>query len=150
MFSDFNRTQSDKEGVKLLSVKTTSPETGECFLCVCICLPLWAQRRTVLGCHFQYQNHFQLLPGQSHCKQFLSSANPRLGACRAAVQLLCVWYECLMENCFFKSLMVSDPRAGTSRSHCDHDIYQLDLATQEGLRTGNMPGTKRFVSRCCT
>ncbi|NWI42385.1 MUCEN protein, partial [Picathartes gymnocephalus] len=23
-----------KEGVKLLSVKTTSPETGECFLCV--------------------------------------------------------------------------------------------------------------------
>ncbi|KFR12693.1 Endomucin, partial [Opisthocomus hoazin] len=26
--------QSDKEGVKLLSVKTTSPETGECFLCV--------------------------------------------------------------------------------------------------------------------
>ncbi|NXP52726.1 MUCEN protein, partial [Heliornis fulica] len=24
--------QSDKEGVKLLSVKTTSPETGECFL----------------------------------------------------------------------------------------------------------------------
>ncbi|NXK52068.1 MUCEN protein, partial [Chauna torquata] len=25
---------SDKEGVKLLSVKTTSPETGECFLCV--------------------------------------------------------------------------------------------------------------------
>ncbi|NXV33456.1 MUCEN protein, partial [Rissa tridactyla] len=30
--------QSDKEGVKLLSVKTTSPETGECFLCVCVCL----------------------------------------------------------------------------------------------------------------
>ncbi|NXE95964.1 MUCEN protein, partial [Menura novaehollandiae] len=29
--------QSDKEGVKLLSVKTTSPETGECFLCVYIC-----------------------------------------------------------------------------------------------------------------
>ncbi|NWX34549.1 MUCEN protein, partial [Notiomystis cincta] len=28
---------SDKEGVKLLSVKTTSPETGECFLCVCVC-----------------------------------------------------------------------------------------------------------------
>ncbi|KFV71543.1 Endomucin, partial [Dryobates pubescens] len=31
-------TQSDKEGVKLLSVKTTSPETGECFPCVYICL----------------------------------------------------------------------------------------------------------------
>ncbi|NWS73104.1 MUCEN protein, partial [Crotophaga sulcirostris] len=30
--------QSDKEGVKLLSVKTTSPENGECFLCVYICL----------------------------------------------------------------------------------------------------------------
>ncbi|NXC14720.1 MUCEN protein, partial [Corythaeola cristata] len=30
--------QSDKEGVKLLSVKTTSPETGECFLCVHVCL----------------------------------------------------------------------------------------------------------------
>ncbi|KFP57569.1 Endomucin, partial [Cathartes aura] len=30
--------QSDKEGVKLLSVKTTSPETGECFLCVYVCL----------------------------------------------------------------------------------------------------------------
>ncbi|NXK08942.1 MUCEN protein, partial [Herpetotheres cachinnans] len=28
----------DKEGVKLLSVKTTSPETGECFLCVYVCL----------------------------------------------------------------------------------------------------------------
>ncbi|NXI53599.1 MUCEN protein, partial [Chloroceryle aenea] len=28
----FFGTQSDKEGVKLLSVKTTSPETGECFL----------------------------------------------------------------------------------------------------------------------
>ncbi|NXW79510.1 MUCEN protein, partial [Hirundo rustica] len=28
---------SDREGVKLLSVKTTSPETGECFLCVCVC-----------------------------------------------------------------------------------------------------------------
>ncbi|KFV12822.1 Endomucin, partial [Tauraco erythrolophus] len=27
-----------KEGVKLLSVKTTSPETGECFLCVHVCL----------------------------------------------------------------------------------------------------------------
>ncbi|NXM64398.1 MUCEN protein, partial [Illadopsis cleaveri] len=31
------RAQSDKEGVKLLSVKTTSPETGECFLCVYVC-----------------------------------------------------------------------------------------------------------------
>ncbi|NWI26688.1 MUCEN protein, partial [Sula dactylatra] len=30
--------QSDKEGVKLLSVKTTSPETGECFLFVYVCL----------------------------------------------------------------------------------------------------------------
>ncbi|NXB54359.1 MUCEN protein, partial [Leucopsar rothschildi] len=29
--------QSDKEGVKLLSMKTTSPETGECFLCVYVC-----------------------------------------------------------------------------------------------------------------
>ncbi|NXP31232.1 MUCEN protein, partial [Leiothrix lutea] len=29
--------QSDKEGVKLLSVKTTSPETGECFLYVYVC-----------------------------------------------------------------------------------------------------------------
>ncbi|NXY44077.1 MUCEN protein, partial [Ceuthmochares aereus] len=28
----------DKEGVKLLSVKTTSPENGECFLCVYVCL----------------------------------------------------------------------------------------------------------------
>ncbi|NXR25240.1 MUCEN protein, partial [Cinclus mexicanus] len=33
----FSVAQSDKEGVKLLSVKTTSPETGECFLCVYIC-----------------------------------------------------------------------------------------------------------------
>ncbi|NXN61703.1 MUCEN protein, partial [Rynchops niger] len=32
------RAQSDKEGVKLLSVKTTSPETGEHFLCVYVCL----------------------------------------------------------------------------------------------------------------
>ncbi|KFW69209.1 Endomucin, partial [Pygoscelis adeliae] len=30
--------QSDKEGVKLLSVKTTTPETGECFLCAYVCL----------------------------------------------------------------------------------------------------------------
>ncbi|NXM67665.1 MUCEN protein, partial [Serilophus lunatus] len=30
--------QSDKEGVKLLSVKTTSPETGERFLSGYICL----------------------------------------------------------------------------------------------------------------
>ncbi|NWZ58304.1 MUCEN protein, partial [Haliaeetus albicilla] len=30
--------QSDKEGVKLLSVKTTSPETGECLLCVYVSL----------------------------------------------------------------------------------------------------------------
>ncbi|KFP82578.1 Endomucin, partial [Apaloderma vittatum] len=30
--------QSDKEGVKLLSVKTTSSETGEYFLCVYVCL----------------------------------------------------------------------------------------------------------------
>ncbi|NWH55300.1 MUCEN protein, partial [Fregata magnificens] len=29
--------QSDKEGVKLLSVKTTSSETGECFLCMYVC-----------------------------------------------------------------------------------------------------------------
>ncbi|NWY37010.1 MUCEN protein, partial [Sylvia borin] len=29
--------QSDKEGVKLLSVKTTSPETGEYFFCVYVC-----------------------------------------------------------------------------------------------------------------
>ncbi|NXD55214.1 MUCEN protein, partial [Corvus moneduloides] len=28
---------SDKEGVKLLSVKTTSSETGECCLCVYVC-----------------------------------------------------------------------------------------------------------------
>ncbi|KFW75736.1 Endomucin, partial [Manacus vitellinus] len=30
--------ESDKDGVKLLSVKTTSPETGEHFLSVYICL----------------------------------------------------------------------------------------------------------------
>ncbi|NXF25021.1 MUCEN protein, partial [Rhodinocichla rosea] len=29
--------QSDKEGVKLLSVKTTSSETGACFICVYVC-----------------------------------------------------------------------------------------------------------------
>ncbi|NXL17973.1 MUCEN protein, partial [Setophaga kirtlandii] len=29
--------QSDKEGVKLLSVKTTSSETGECLICVYVC-----------------------------------------------------------------------------------------------------------------
>ncbi|NXX92146.1 MUCEN protein, partial [Centropus bengalensis] len=29
-----DQAQSDKEGVKLLSVKTTSPENGECFLCL--------------------------------------------------------------------------------------------------------------------
>ncbi|NXB10875.1 MUCEN protein, partial [Cnemophilus loriae] len=28
---------SDKEGIKLLSMKTTSPETGECFQCVYVC-----------------------------------------------------------------------------------------------------------------
>ncbi|NXN23235.1 MUCEN protein, partial [Nycticryphes semicollaris] len=28
----------DQKGVKLLSVKTTSPETGKCFLCVYNCL----------------------------------------------------------------------------------------------------------------
>ncbi|NXS98972.1 MUCEN protein, partial [Jacana jacana] len=28
----------NKEGVKLLSVKTTSPETGKYFLCVYVCL----------------------------------------------------------------------------------------------------------------
>ncbi|NWU97333.1 MUCEN protein, partial [Upupa epops] len=28
---------SDKEGVKLLSVKTTSPETGECYISVYVC-----------------------------------------------------------------------------------------------------------------
>ncbi|NXJ79534.1 MUCEN protein, partial [Trogon melanurus] len=40
-FSDVggkDQAQSDKEGVKLLSVKTTSSETGECFLCVYVCL----------------------------------------------------------------------------------------------------------------
>ncbi|NWR56709.1 MUCEN protein, partial [Bucorvus abyssinicus] len=30
--------QSDKEGVKLLSVKTTSAETGECFPFMYVCL----------------------------------------------------------------------------------------------------------------
>ncbi|NXV56941.1 MUCEN protein, partial [Molothrus ater] len=30
--------QSDKEGVKLLSVKTTSSETGECFICMSVSL----------------------------------------------------------------------------------------------------------------
>ncbi|NXD82013.1 MUCEN protein, partial [Halcyon senegalensis] len=34
----FSGAQSDKEGVKLLSVKTTSPETGECFLSVYVYL----------------------------------------------------------------------------------------------------------------
>ncbi|KFO88159.1 Endomucin, partial [Buceros rhinoceros silvestris] len=29
--------QSDKEGVKLLSVKSTSPETGECFPSMYVC-----------------------------------------------------------------------------------------------------------------
>ncbi|NXQ38209.1 MUCEN protein, partial [Catharus fuscescens] len=33
----FSAAQADKEGVKLLSVKTTSPETGECFLCGYVC-----------------------------------------------------------------------------------------------------------------
>ncbi|NWU18348.1 MUCEN protein, partial [Cephalopterus ornatus] len=37
-FSGWGWAQSDKDGVKLLSVKTTSPETGEHFLSVCICL----------------------------------------------------------------------------------------------------------------
>lgn len=49
MFSDFNRAQSDKEGVKLLSVKTTSTETGECFLWVYVCFPVLVQRRAVFG-----------------------------------------------------------------------------------------------------
>ncbi|NXP16903.1 MUCEN protein, partial [Scytalopus superciliaris] len=35
---EINVAQSDKDGVKLLSVKTTSPETGEYFLSVYICL----------------------------------------------------------------------------------------------------------------
>ncbi|NWI60850.1 MUCEN protein, partial [Calyptomena viridis] len=38
IFFAFSEAQSDKEGVKLLSVKTTSPETGEHFLSVYICL----------------------------------------------------------------------------------------------------------------
>ncbi|NXF58758.1 MUCEN protein, partial [Ciccaba nigrolineata] len=33
-FSEGRKRSIYKEGVKLLSVKTTSPETGECFLCV--------------------------------------------------------------------------------------------------------------------
>ncbi|NWT96318.1 MUCEN protein, partial [Urocynchramus pylzowi] len=36
-FSAGHGAQSDKEGVKLLSVKTTSSETGECFICVYVC-----------------------------------------------------------------------------------------------------------------
>ncbi|NXB96840.1 MUCEN protein, partial [Vidua chalybeata] len=37
VFSAGGEINSDKEGVKLLSVKTTSSETGECFICVYIC-----------------------------------------------------------------------------------------------------------------
>ncbi|NWH32715.1 MUCEN protein, partial [Chloropsis cyanopogon] len=36
-FSAGGEINSDKEGVKLLSVKTTSSETGECFICVYVC-----------------------------------------------------------------------------------------------------------------
>lgn len=42
--SDSNRAQLDKEGVKLLSVKITSPETGECFFCVSVCVPQGLER----------------------------------------------------------------------------------------------------------
>ncbi|NXT60176.1 MUCEN protein, partial [Chaetops frenatus] len=37
LFGRESMAQSDKEGVKLFSVKTTSPDTGECFLCVYVC-----------------------------------------------------------------------------------------------------------------
>ncbi|NXA14094.1 MUCEN protein, partial [Sapayoa aenigma] len=37
-FSEQGEINSDKEGVKLLSVKTTSTETGEHFLSVYICV----------------------------------------------------------------------------------------------------------------
>ncbi|NWZ75857.1 MUCEN protein, partial [Poecile atricapillus] len=36
-FSSGGEINSGKEGVKLLSVKTTSSETGEYFLCVYVC-----------------------------------------------------------------------------------------------------------------
>ncbi|NXN95247.1 MUCEN protein, partial [Rhinopomastus cyanomelas] len=36
-FVSLGKVKSDKEGVKLLSVKTTSPETGEWYICVCVC-----------------------------------------------------------------------------------------------------------------
>ncbi|NXH41434.1 MUCEN protein, partial [Dicaeum eximium] len=36
-FSGGGGAPSDKEGVKLLSVKTTSSEAGECFICVYVC-----------------------------------------------------------------------------------------------------------------
>uniref|UniRef100_A0A8B9ZWG6 Endomucin n=1 Tax=Anas zonorhyncha TaxID=75864 RepID=A0A8B9ZWG6_9AVES len=36
--------QLDKEGVKLLSVKITTPETGECFFCVSVCVPQGLER----------------------------------------------------------------------------------------------------------
>lgn len=42
--SDSNRAQLDKEGVKLLSVKITTPETGECFFCVSVCVPQGLER----------------------------------------------------------------------------------------------------------
>lgn len=94
MFSGFNRAQSDKEGVKLLSVKTTSPETGECFLCVYVCLSehreeqLWdviSISKTVFS-----SCQAKVTANSSSVVQI-----PTSGACRAAVQLHCVGYQYL-------------------------------------------------------
>ena len=94
MFSDFNRAQSDKEGVKLLSVKTTSPETGECFLCVYVSFsePSEEQFWDVI---FDSKTIFSSCQVQVPARNSSTVQIPRLGACRAAVQLHCVWYQCL-------------------------------------------------------
>lgn len=48
-----------------------------------------------------------------------------------------------------KSLTLSDLQVGVFWCNGDYGIHQLDLAIQGSLRTGNIPGTRRFGSQCC-
>uniref|UniRef100_A0A8C3PIT0 Endomucin n=1 Tax=Calidris pygmaea TaxID=425635 RepID=A0A8C3PIT0_9CHAR len=86
--------QSDKEGVKLLSVKTTSAETGKFFLWVWVCLS--EPREEPFG---DVISITKTIFSSCQVKVTANSSSavqiPTLAACRAAVQLHCVWYQYL-------------------------------------------------------
>lgn len=154
MFSDFNRVQSDKEGVKLLSVKTTSPETGECFLCVCHS-PCLSPEKCSFGMSSPIAKPSSVLvrsksPQKIPLQQKSPDWEPIELHCSCTLCGISIWekYEWFRENNFLKSLMASDLLLGMFRSNSDHDIYQLDLAIQGSLKTGNIPGAKMFGSQC--